>query len=114
MLFSAPFVQELPDHGVTTVFVLLGDTNIELLEPLGEKSPIAKFLEKNPRGGMHHICLEVDNIENALAKVKASGVAPIDPKPKIGAHGNPVVFLNPKDCGGVLVELEQILHEVKH
>lgn len=106
--------QELPDHGVKTVFVLLGGTNIELLEPLGEKSPIANFLAKNPRGGMHHICLEVDNIENALSKIKASGITPIDPKPKIGAHGNPVVFLNPKDCGGVLVELEQILHEVKH
>ena len=94
--------------------MLLGGTNLELLEPLGEKSPIANFLAKNPRGGMHHICLEVNNIENAILKLKENGIMPIDPKPKIGAHGNPVVFLNPKDCGGVLVELEQIVHEVAH
>lgn len=83
------------------------NTNIELLEPLGENSPISKFLQKKPSGGMHHICLEVDDIESSIEHLIQQGVKPIDPKPKIGAHGKPVVFLNPKDCNGVLVELEQ-------
>ncbi|KAI8615963.1 methylmalonyl CoA epimerase [Chytriomyces sp. MP71] len=98
---------DLPEHGVTTVFVNLGNTKIELLHPLGEKSPIAGFLTKNKDGGMHHICIEVDNVYIAMADVKEKGVRVLDKEPKIGAHGKPVVFLHPKDCGGVLVELEQ-------
>ncbi|KAJ3252636.1 DnaJ- protein scj1 [Chytriomyces hyalinus] len=97
----------LPEHGVTTVFVNLGNTKIELLHPLGDKSPIAGFLAKNKEGGMHHVCIEVDNVYTAMADVKAKGVRVLDKEPKIGAHGKPVVFLHPKDCGGVLVELEQ-------
>ncbi|KNE57462.1 methylmalonyl-CoA epimerase [Allomyces macrogynus ATCC 38327] len=97
----------LPEHGVYTVFVNLGNTKIELLHPHGDKSPIAKFLERNQDGGMHHICIEVDDINAALTKVTEMGVRSLDKKPKIGAHGKPVVFLHPKDCGGVLVELEQ-------
>jgi methylmalonyl-CoA/ethylmalonyl-CoA epimerase len=100
----------------------LGNTKIELLHPLGEKSPISKFLEKKPEGGIHHICIEVhrhlpsvtkmsieqvDDIEEAIKDLKEKGIVPIDPKPKIGAHGKPVVFLHPKSMNGVLVELEQ-------
>ena len=97
-----------PDHGVTTVFVDLGNTKIELLEPLGENSPIANFLKKNPNGGMHHVCYEVEDIHAAVAKMKAEGATITGTgEPRIGAHGKPVVFLHPKDFVGTLVELEQ-------
>lgn len=97
-----------PDHGVTTVFVELPNTKIELLAPFGDASPIAKFLEKNPAGGIHHICYEVDDIHLSLEKLKGEGARVIgDGEPKIGAHGKPVVFLHPKDFCGTLVELEQ-------
>ncbi|XP_059139419.1 methylmalonyl-CoA epimerase, mitochondrial-like isoform X2 [Physella acuta] len=99
--------QALPEHGVTTVFVELGDTKIELLHPLGEKSPIQSFLDKNKAGGMHHMCIEVDNIVEAMKDLKAKKIRLLSEEPKIGAHGKPVVFLHPKDCDGVLVELEQ-------
>ena len=103
---SAP--QALPEHGVTVVFVDVGNTKIELLEPLGESSPIAAFLEKNPSGGMHHVCYEVDDILAARDRLKASGAHVLgDGSPKIGAHGKPVLFLHPKDFFGTLVELEQ-------
>lgn len=97
-----------PEHGVSTVFITLPNTKIELLEPLGDNSPIASFLEKNGNGGMHHVCYEVDDIEAAIDKVKAEGGRILgDGKPKIGAHGKPVIFLHPKDFCGTLVELEQ-------
>jgi methylmalonyl-CoA/ethylmalonyl-CoA epimerase len=100
--------QALPEHGVTVVFVDVGNTKIELLEPLGEDSPIAAFLEKNPSGGMHHVCYEVDDILAARDHLKASGARVLgDADPKIGAHGKPVLFLHPKDFFGTLVELEQ-------
>ncbi|RVD70577.1 MAG: methylmalonyl-CoA epimerase [Mesorhizobium sp.] len=103
---SAP--QALPEHGVTVVFVDVGNTKIELLEPLGENSPIAAFLEKNPSGGMHHVCYEVDDIVATRDRLKASGARVLgDGNPKIGAHGKPVLFLHPKDFFGTLVELEQ-------
>ena len=103
---SAP--QALPEHGVTVVFIDTGNSKIELLEPLGEGSPIASFLEKNPSGGMHHICYEVDDIIAARDRLKASGARVLgDGTPKIGAHGKPVLFLHPKDFTGTLVELEQ-------
>ena len=103
---SAP--QALPEHGVTVVFVDVGNTKIELLEPLGESSPIAAFLEKNPSGGMHHVCYEVDDILAARDRLKASGARVLgDGSPKIGAHGKPVLFLHPKDFSGALVEIEQ-------
>eukprot|EP01132_Coremiostelium_polycephalum_P001280 gene1280-1615_t len=94
------------EHGVTTVFIELDNTKIELLHPFGEKSPIAKFLEKNPSGGIHHVCLEVDDINSAINELKDK-VKFINPEPKIGAHGKPVVFIHPKSMDGVLVELEQ-------
>ena len=104
---SAP--QPLPEHGVTVVFVELPNTKIELLEPLGTDSPIAKFLEKNAQGGMHHICYEVEDIIAARDQLQASGARVLgDGEPKIGAHGKPVLFLHPKDFVGTLVELEQI------
>ncbi|HEY8949500.1 MAG TPA: methylmalonyl-CoA epimerase [Rhizomicrobium sp.] len=97
-----------PDHGVTTVFVDLGNTKIELLEPLGDNSPIAKFLEKNPNGGMHHVCYEVDDIYAARDQMKKMGATITGTgEPRIGAHGKPVIFLHPKDFVGTLVELEQ-------
>jgi methylmalonyl-CoA/ethylmalonyl-CoA epimerase len=97
-----------PDHGVTTVFVALPNTKLELLEPLGEGSPIAKFLERNPDGGIHHICYEVADIRAARDALKAAGARVLgDGEPKIGAHGKPVLFLHPKDFAGTLVELEQ-------
>ena len=100
---------DLPDHGVTTVFVNLPNTKIELLFPLGEQSPIAKFLEKNPAGGIHHLCYEVVDIGLATDKLKASGMRILgDGKPRIGAHGKPVLFLHPKDALGALIVLEQI------
>nr|XP_009490119.1 PREDICTED: methylmalonyl-CoA epimerase, mitochondrial [Pelecanus crispus] len=97
----------LPEHGVYTVFVELGNTKLELLHPLGEKSPIASFLQKNKTGGMHHICIEVDNIKAAMTELKKKEIRILSEEPKIGAHGKPVIFLHPKDCHGVLVELEQ-------
>ncbi|MDA0218822.1 MAG: methylmalonyl-CoA epimerase [Proteobacteria bacterium] len=98
-----------PAHGVTTVFIELPNTKIELLHPLGENSPVAAFLAKNPSGGMHHVCYEVEDIEVAVAQVTAGGMRVLsDGKPRIGAHGKPVVFLHPKDACGTLVELEQV------
>ena len=97
-----------PDHGVTTVFITLPNTKIELLEPLGSDSPIAKFLERNPDGGIHHVCYEVPDIRTARDKLKAQGARVLgDGEPKIGAHGKPVLFLHPKDFCGTLVELEE-------
>ena len=102
-----PFVQ--PEHGVTVVFIELPNTKIELLEPLGASSPIAKFLEKNPDGGIHHICYEVADILVARDHLKAKGARVLgDGNPRIGAHGKPVLFLHPKDFNGTLVELEQV------
>jgi len=101
---SAPMA--LPDHGVTTVFVELSNTKIELLEPLGETSPIAGFLKKNPSGGMHHICYEVPDIVAARNRLVAAGATVLG-EPRIGAHGKLVIFLHPKDFVGTLVELEQ-------
>ncbi len=99
---------DLPEHGVTTVFIELPNTKIELLHPLGTNSPIAKFLEKNPDGGMHHLCYEVEDIVAARDKLLAEGARVLgDGEPKIGAHGKPVLFLHPKDFCGTLVELEQ-------
>ncbi|HEY2755188.1 MAG TPA: methylmalonyl-CoA epimerase [Pseudolabrys sp.] len=96
------------DHGVSTVFINLPNTKIELLEPLGEGSPINKFLEKNPDGGIHHVCYEVDDIRAARDRLKGQGARVLgDGEPKIGAHGKPVLFLHPKDFCGTLVELEQ-------
>ena len=101
--------QVLPEHGVTVVFVQFDNTKIELLEPLGETSPIASFLAKNPDGGMHHICYEVTDILAARDHLKAAGARVLgDGNPKIGAHGNPVLFLHPKDFFGTLIELEQV------
>ncbi|RST84980.1 methylmalonyl-CoA epimerase [Aquibium carbonis] len=100
--------QMLPEHGVTVVFIELGNTKVELLEPLGEASPIAAFLAKNPAGGLHHVCYEVDDIIAARDRLKTSGARILgDGEPKIGAHGKPVLFLHPKDFQGTLVELEQ-------
>ena len=97
-----------PAHGVSTVFVTLPNTKIELLEPLGDDSPIAKFLERNPDGGIHHICYEVEDIIAARDRLTAHGARVLgDGEPKIGAHGKPVLFLHPKDFCGTLVELEQ-------
>jgi methylmalonyl-CoA/ethylmalonyl-CoA epimerase len=98
--------QALPEHGVTVVFVELPNTKIELLQPLGDKSPIAAYLEKNPSGGMHHVCYEVDDIAAARDRLAAAGARVLGDI-KIGAHGKPVVFLHPKDFVGTLVELEQ-------
>ncbi|WAX92811.1 methylmalonyl-CoA epimerase [Aminobacter sp. NyZ550] len=101
--------QALPEHGVTVVFIDVGNTKIELLEPLGEGSPIAAFLAKSPSGGMHHVCYEVDDILAARDHLKATGARVLgDGNPKIGAHGKPVLFLHPKDFQGTLVELEQV------
>jgi methylmalonyl-CoA/ethylmalonyl-CoA epimerase len=97
-----------PAHGVTTIFINLPNTKIELLEPMGANSPIAKFLERNPDGGIHHICYEVEDIRKARDQMKAQGARVLgDGEPKIGAHGKPVLFLHPKDFFGTLVELEQ-------
>ncbi len=101
--------QALPEHGVTVVFVGLPNAKVELLEPLGESSPIAAFLEKNPSGGMHHICYEVADILVARDRLKGEGARVLgDGEPKTGAHGKPVLFLHPKDFFGTLIELEQI------
>ena len=104
---SAPLA--LPEHGVTVVFIDVGNTKIELLEPLGEGSPIAAFLAKNPSGGMHHLCYEVNDLSQARAALEATGARVLgDGTPKIGAHGKPVLFLHPKDFFGTLIELEQV------
>lgn len=101
--------QALPDHGVTVVFVELDNTKVELLEPLGAGSPIAAFLEKNPAGGMHHICYEVGDIVAARDRLLEGGARILgDGDPKTGAHGKSVLFLHPKDFAGTLVELEQV------
>ena len=103
---SAPLTQ--PEHGMTVVFVTLPNTKVELLEPLGADSPIAKFLERNPAGGVHHLCFEVDDIIAARDRLQAGGARVLgDGEPKTGAHGKPVIFLHPKDFCGTLVELEQ-------
>ena len=100
--------QDEPDHGVTVVFITLPNTKIELLAALGDASPIAAFLQKNPSGGIHHICYEVDDILAARDHLKASGARVLGTgEPRIGAHGKPVLFLHPKDFNGCLVELEQ-------
>lgn len=102
-------IQQLPEHGVSVVFVELANTKVELLEPLGAASPIAAFLEKNPAGGMHHICYEVDDILAARDQLKATGARVLgDGTPKTGAHGKPVLFLHPKDFFGTLIELEEV------
>lgn len=104
---SAP--QDVAEHGVTVVFITLPNTKIELLHPLGENSPIAGFLAKNTSGGIHHVCYEVTDIIAARDQLKAKGARVLgDGEPKIGAHGNPVLFLHPKDFCGTLVELEQV------
>lgn len=101
--------QPLPDHGVTVVFVELPNTKIELLHPLGANSPIAKFLERNPDGGVHHLCYEVEDIVAASDLLKAKGARVLgDGSSKIGAHGKPVLFLHPKDFAGALIEIEQV------
>ncbi len=103
---SAPLAQ--PEHGVTVAFVTLPNTKVELLEPLGADSPIAGFLERNPAGGVHHLCFEVDDIIAARDRLKGEGARVLgDGEPKTGAHGKPVIFLHPKDFCGTLVELEQ-------
>jgi len=104
---SAP--EDIVEHGVTTIFVELPNTKIELLHPLGETSPIATFLERNPAGGMHHVCYEVEDIIAARDHLAARGARVLgDGEPRIGAHGKPVLFLHPKDFCGTLVELEQV------
>lgn len=101
--------QDEPDHGVTVIFIELPNTKIELLYPLGTDSPINGFLEKNPSGGIHHVCYEVDDIIAARDSLVASGLRVLGTgEPKIGAHGKPVIFLHPKDMNGVLTELEQV------
>ncbi len=101
--------QDEPDHGVTVIFIELPNTKIELLYPLGEDSPIKGFLEKNPAGGIHHVCYEVDDIIAARDHLKSTGARVLgNGEPKIGAHGKPVIFLHPKDFNGALVELEQV------
>ena len=101
--------QTLPEHGVKVVFIESPNTKVELLEPLNENSPISKFLIKNPNGGMHHICSEVGDLISASKKLKAVGASILgDGNPKIGAHGNPVIFLQPSDFSGTLIELEEI------
>lgn len=103
---SQPLPQ--PEHGVTVVFVELPNTKVELLEPLGADSPVGKFIERNPDGGIHHICYEVDDIIAARDRLKATGARVLGTgEPRIGAHGKPVIFLHPKDFTGTLVELEQ-------
>ncbi|GBD42076.1 hypothetical protein HRbin39_01463 [bacterium HR39] len=101
-------IEDQPEHGVRTVFVELPNTKVELLGVLGGNSPIAGFLARNPQGGIHHVCFEVDDILEARDRLKAAGLRVLgDGEPKIGAHGKPVLFLHPKDAFGTLVELEQ-------
>ncbi|XP_060701552.1 methylmalonyl-CoA epimerase, mitochondrial [Hemiscyllium ocellatum] len=97
----------LAEHGVVTVFVELGNTKLELLEPLGPDSPIRGFLTKHRDGGLHHICIEVDGLSAAIQRLRELHIRTLSPEARIGAHGKPVIFLHPKDCGGVLVELEE-------
>ena len=100
---------DLPEHGVTTVFVDLPNTKIELLGELGSDSPIAGFLKRNPGGGVHHVCYEVEDLEKACTHLRSRGARVLgDGRPKIGAHGKPVIFVHPKDLCGTLVELEQV------
>lgn len=100
--------QVLPEHGVTVVFVDLDNTRIELMQPLGGHSPIAKFLERKPAGGVHHLCFEVSDLQAAVKALREAGARVLgDGKPKTGAHGLPVVFVHPMDFDGVLIELEQ-------
>nr|WP_210326819.1 MULTISPECIES: methylmalonyl-CoA epimerase [Bartonella] len=102
-------IQDLPEHGVRIVFVELPNTKLELMSPLGNNSPIAKFLEKNPKGGLHHICFEVDDILKMRDQLVAEGIRILgDGNPKTGAHGKPVLFIHPKDFDGTLVELEEV------
>lgn len=104
---SAP--TDMPEHGVTTVFVNLPNTKIELICPLGESSPIAGFLKRHPEGGVHHLCYEVADIGKAKAALEEKGIRILgDGEPKVGAHGKPVLFLHPKDCFGTLIEIEEI------
>ena len=104
---SAPLDQI--EHGVKVVFIEIPNTKIELLEPLGEKSPIENFLEKNKKGGIHHICFEVEDINSAILSLEKDGATVLgDGKAKIGAHGNPLIFLHPKDFNGTLIELEEV------
>lgn len=103
---SAPV--DLPVHGVTCVFVTLPNSKIELLHPLGATSPIRKFLEKNPHGSIHHICYEVADVTAAAETLAAQGLRILGDGPTIGAHGNPVIFLHPRDAAGTLIELEQV------
>ena len=104
---SAP--ADLPEHGVTIAFVELPNAKVELMRPLGAASPIAKFLERSPEGGVHHLCFEVADIRAARDRLVAAGARALGGgEPKIGAHGKPVLFLHPKDFGGVLIELEQV------
>ena len=101
-------LKDLPAQGVTTAFVKLADSTVELLHPFGENSPVARFLEKNPRGAIHHLCYEVQDLDSAISKLVGEGATVLgDGKPKIGAHNKPVVFLDPRDFTGVLIELEQ-------
>ena len=101
--------QDEPDHGVTVVFIELPNTKVELLYPLGDASPIRGFLDKNPSGGIHHICYEVEDIHAAAAQLTGKGARVLgDGTPRIGAHGKPVLFLHPKDFNGTLIELEQV------
>lgn len=100
---------DLPEHGVTTIFVTLANTKIELITPLGENSPIENFLARNPKGGVHHLCYEVEDIKAAKKQLEASGIRILgDGEPKTGAHGKPVLFLHPKDCQGTLIEIEEV------
>ena len=109
---SAP--QTLPEHGVRTVFVTAPNGKVELMEPFGKASPIASFLARNENGGMHHICYEVDDIVSACQSLQAAGARVLgDGKAKIGAHGNPVLFLHPRDFNGTLIELEQVADTCK-
>lgn len=101
--------KDLIEHGVTVVFIDLPNTKIELISPLGKNSPILSFMKKNPAGGIHHICYEVESISNAISKLTKDGAMILgDSKLKIGAHGNPVIFLHPKDFNGTLIELEEV------
>jgi methylmalonyl-CoA/ethylmalonyl-CoA epimerase len=101
--------QRLPEHGVTIVFVDLPNVRIELLEPLGEHSPIAGYLDRNPDGGMHHLCYEVADIRSARERLRSAGMRILgDGEPKVGAHGRPVLFLHPKDFAGALIEIEEV------
>ena len=105
--------QALPDHGVTVVFVKLDNTKLELMTPLGDNSPVAKFLAEHPSGGMHHVCFEVPDLAHAAHKLTSGGARVLgDGKPRIGAHGLPVLFLHPKDFDGTLIELEEVKPEI--